>query len=126
MPTDFVERRRATRQIPDPTQALSRVRLRTGRELVVIDVSSLGALVEGATRLLPGTHVDVHITATQGRILVRARVVRCAVWGLAADVVLYRGALAFGMLLDLPPGLVRQVETPESLADDHVAVPPRA
>jgi len=69
----------------------------------VVDVSPLGALVEGPTRLLPGTHLDVHITGAQGRVLVRARVVRCAVWGLTADAVQYRGALAFGALIDLAP-----------------------
>jgi len=69
----------------------------------VVDVSPLGALVEGPTRLLPGTHLDVHITGAQGRVLVRARVVRCAVWGLTSDVVQYRGGLAFGALIDLAP-----------------------
>ena len=69
----------------------------------MIDVSSSGALVHGTTRLLPGTHVDVHVTARQGRTLVRARVVRCAVWEVSADVVQYRGALSFTMPVDLQP-----------------------
>ena len=77
--------------------------MRAGRELAVIDVSAVGALVEGTTRLLPGTHVDVHVTAAQGRVLVRARVVRCAVWAVSADVVQYRGALAFNSPIDLHP-----------------------
>jgi hypothetical protein len=99
------ERRRAPRQVPDRSASLARVRLRTGRELIVVDVSSLGVLVEGSTRLLPGTHLDVHVTGAHGRIPVRARVVRCSVWGLTADAVQYRGALAFGALVDLavPP-----------------------
>ena len=84
-------------------EALSRVRLRAGRELNVINVSITGALVEGAARLLPGTHVDVHVTSVQGRVLVRARVVRCTVWSVTADVVTYRGALAFNGPVDLPP-----------------------
>ena len=46
------------------------MRLRAGRELVVIDLSNGGALVEGATRLLPGTHVDVHVITRDGRTLV--------------------------------------------------------
>jgi hypothetical protein len=79
------------------------VRLRAGRELEVINVSPCGALVEGAARLLPGTNVDVHVTAAQGRVLVRARVIRCAVWTVGADVIVYRGALAFSAHLDLPP-----------------------
>jgi len=99
--TDGPDRRRAVRHVPRPTQALSRVRLRTGRELAVIDASPLGVLVEGVTRLLPGTHVDVHVTGAQGRILVRARVVRSAVWTLTADTVQYHGALAFEAPVDL-------------------------
>ena len=102
MPTDLGERRRFGRRVPSLTDALSRVRLRAGRELAVINVSATGALVESTTRLLPGTNVDVHVTAAQGRVLVRARVVRCGVWRLTADVIEYRGALAFSAEVDLP------------------------
>jgi len=101
MPTDAGDRRRATRRLPDPAQSLSRVRLRAGRELEVINLSTADALVEGTTRLLPGTHVDVHVTSAHGRALRRARVVRCLVWSLRADEVRYRGALAFDSPLDL-------------------------
>ena len=97
------ERRRTSRWAPGSTESLSRVRLRAGRELSVINVSPWGALVEGATRLLPGTNVDVHVTAAQGRVLVRARVIRCAVWAVTPDDVLYRGALAFAAEVELPP-----------------------
>ncbi len=97
------ERRRTNRWTPGSTEALSRVRLRAGRELAVINVSPWGALVEGATRLLPGTNVDVHVTATQGRVLVRARVTRCAVWTVTADLVFYRGALLFSTPVELAP-----------------------
>jgi hypothetical protein len=103
MPTDMEERRRTNRWTPAASQALSRVRLRAGRELSVINVSPWGALVEGATRLLPGTNVDVHVTGVQGRVLVKARVIRCAVWAVTADAVVYQGALAFATQVDLPP-----------------------
>jgi hypothetical protein len=103
MLTDFGERRRAGRWVPPPIDSRSRARLRAGRELTVIDLSPVGMLVEGTTRLLPGTHIDVHVTAAQGRSLVRARVVRCAVFSVAADVVGYRGALAFCTQVDLAP-----------------------
>lgn len=103
MPTERTDRRHGNRWAPGPTDPLSRVRLRLGRELSVIDVSTSGALVHGTTRLLPGTHVDVHVTASRGRTLIRARVVRCAVWDVAADAVQYRGALAFSAPVDLQP-----------------------
>lgn len=73
---------------------------------MVVDVSSAGALVEGMTRLLPGTHVDVHVVTQEGRTLVRSRVVRAYVCGVEADVVRYRGALAFDRSINvawIPP-----------------------
>jgi hypothetical protein len=42
------------------------------------------------------------VTATHGRTLVRALVVRCAVWRLTAEEVRYRGALAFGSGVEFP------------------------
>lgn len=118
MPTELGERRRSGRWTPGSKEALSRVRLRTGRELAVINVSTTGALVEGTPRLLPGTHVDVHVTAAQGRVLVRARVVRCAVWTVTADVITYRGALAFNVPVDLLPTEVALQEPSEVATRD--------
>ena len=89
------DRRRAPRRAPFGDEPLSRVRLRGRRELDVVNVSRAGVLVEGAVRLLPGVHVDVHVTTAEGRVLLRSRVVRAFVWSLAAHVVTYRGALAF-------------------------------
>ena len=100
MPPDESERRRAVRRVPQPDETLARVRLRTGRELSVVNISPAGVLVEGATRLLPGTHADVHVVTRHGRTLVRARVIRAIVWRLQADVVCYRAALAFETSID--------------------------
>lgn len=99
----MVERRAAERRAPDHSEPLSQVRLRGGRELSVLDVSDLGLLVEGA-RLLPGTHVDVHVTTREGRVLVRSRVVRAQVAGLQANAVRYRGVLAFDRSVDTSSG----------------------
>ena len=66
----------------------------------MIDLSNLGALVEGPARLLPGTHVDVHIITAEGRTLVRSRVVRAYVCHLEPDLVRYRGGLAFERSVD--------------------------
>jgi hypothetical protein len=94
------ERRRSIRRLPAADEPLSRVRLRTGRELLVVDVSDMGALVEGTVRLLPGTHVDVHVVTRDGRILVRSRVARCSIVALKADAVSYRGVLVFDRQVD--------------------------
>ena len=94
------ERRRAPRRTPDAGEVLARVRLRGGRELSVANLSPFGALLEGESRLLPNTHVDVHVTTRQGRVLIRARVVRALVVRLSADVVTYRAAVAFDAAVD--------------------------
>ncbi len=94
-----MERRRLERRAPGAEEPVSRVRLRTGPELSVVDVSDSGALVEGA-RLLPGTHLDVHVTTRDGRVLVRSRVVRAYVAELRSNAVRYRGALAFDRPID--------------------------
>ena len=100
MRPDDSERRRAVRRTPQPEEALSRVRLRLGRELIVINISSSGVFLEGLTRLLPNTHTDIHIVTRNGRVLVRARVVRALVWRLERDRVCYRTALAFDTAVD--------------------------
>ena len=102
-----MERRRAARRVPAAEEPLARFRLRAGGELTVLDLSNVGALVEGPSRLLPGTRVDVHVITGEGRELVRSRVVRAFVSTLTADLVRYRGALAFDTPVDT--SLVRRV-----------------
>ena len=95
-----MERRRALRREPATQEPLSRARLRTGRDLAVVNVSNTGLLVEGAARLLPGTHVEVHVVTRDGRVLVRSRATRAYVWTLTGDTLCYRGALAFDRPVD--------------------------
>ncbi len=87
----------------------------------MIDVAPGGMLVEGEARLLPGTHVDVHVITTEGRVLVRSRVLRAYVCGLWSDRVLYRGALAFDRQIDVGrgyamPGLAPGNEAPPGIS----------
>ena len=89
------ERRRAPRRVTSADEPLSHVRLRAGRELTALDISDTGLLAEGEMRLLPGTHVDVHLVTRDGRLLVRSRVVRAFVCHVSATQIRYRGALAF-------------------------------
>jgi hypothetical protein len=90
-----VDRRRAVRRIVACDEPLSQVRLRAGRQLAVIDISDTGMMAEGEMRLLPGTHVDVHLVTSDGRLLVRSRVVRAFVCHVSASTIRYRGALVF-------------------------------
>jgi hypothetical protein len=98
------DRRRAARRAPHSDESLSRVRLRTGRELTVVNISAHGVLLEGLTRLLPNTHTEIHIVTRHGRVLVRTRVVRALVWRLERDLVCYRTALSFETAVDTEAG----------------------
>jgi len=83
---------------------MRRVRSRTGSEFDVVDVSDTGLLIEGQARLLPNTHVEIHIVTRIGRVLVRCRVVRSLVWYLESDLVRYRVGLAFDRRVDTSAG----------------------
>jgi hypothetical protein len=100
------ERRAAVRRTPAPDEPLCCARLRAGRELTVVDVSDAGALVETTARLLPGTHVEVHVVTREGRTLVRSRVTRAWVHEVTADTLRYRAALAFERRVNSTPGWV--------------------
>lgn len=70
--------------------------MRPGYHLVVIDLSTCGALVEAARPLRPGSRVELHLENEHRRGLLKARVTRCAVAALSAETgVTYRAALAF-------------------------------
>ena len=102
----IVERRTTGRRTPAPDETLARLRLRTGRELAVVDIGDAGALVEGTARLLPGTHVEVHVVTREGRTLVRSRVTRAWVFAVAADILQYRAALVFDARVNTAPSWV--------------------
>jgi hypothetical protein len=100
------ERRAATRRVPDVDDTLARLRLRAGRELAVVEISDTGALVDTSGRLLPGTHVEVHVVTRDGRTLVRSRVTRAWVFAVAADALRYRAALVFETRVNTTPSRV--------------------
>ena len=74
--------------------------MRTGLELTVTEISDLGASVRTHARLLPGTHVDVHLMTCGGRVLRRARVARAAVGAIDAAGIAFHVALAFDSPVD--------------------------
>ena len=61
-----VERRRSPRRAVEADEPLAHARLRTGGRLIVLDVSSSGALTETTVRLLPGGRVDLRVTTPMG------------------------------------------------------------
>jgi hypothetical protein len=70
----------------------------------VIDIASTGVLIECRSRLLPNTHMDIHLVTRAGRVLIRCRVVRAWVCHVEADLVRYRVGLAFDHQLDTSAG----------------------
>ena len=73
-----------------------RGRVRPGYRLIIIDVSSSGALVEAGRPLRPGSFIDVHLETDVRRGILAARVLRCAVAAIDSESgVTYRAALSF-------------------------------
>jgi len=107
------ERRRHERRAPRSDEPLRHMRLRAGRELAVVDVCAGGALLEGASRLMPGTHADIHVVTRQGRVLARARVLRAWISALEAEGVTYRSAVAFAEAIDTTSAAAAS-ESPDS------------
>ena len=88
------ERRREPRQ-PANVLEIERATLRPGCLVAVLDVSANGAQVQSERPLRPGSRVHVRVAARNWTLAVAADVVRCCVWLLQADSVIYRGALRF-------------------------------
>jgi hypothetical protein len=98
-----MDRRRSARRVPDPDEPLSRVRVRTGVGLCVLNVSSTGVLVRSSHRLTPGTRVSLHVLTRAGRALVKGQVVRCRVSSLSHDEIGYDSAVALDETIDATP-----------------------
>ena len=87
---------RERREEPRRSAQGVRGRVRLGHHLVVVDVSSRGALVEGRSALRPGSRVEVQLETDARRELIAARVMRCGVVAIDPEAgVTYRAALAF-------------------------------
>jgi hypothetical protein len=89
------DRRCAHRRHCTDEHGIVLARVRPGYDVLIIDVSAGGALVESRHRLLPGATVELHLETPQRQIAIRGRVLRCAVSHLRSTSVCYRGAIAF-------------------------------
>jgi hypothetical protein len=87
--------RRGTPRVPPQHHGIVSARVRPGHDVRVIDVGGGGALIEGPCRLLPGSSVELQLATTGRRIVMRGRILRCAVAALRATGVCYRGAIGF-------------------------------
>ena len=93
------DRRRTPRHGRVEEHGIVSAKVRPGREASIVDVSAGGALVETTHRLLPGTSVELRFETSAGRATIRGRVLRCAVAGVHASSMCYRGAIGFDRAL---------------------------
>ena len=88
--------RRLTKRIAATAElGIRRARIRPGHEASVLDISSQGALIETALRLMPGRQIELQIERGDQVTPIRGRVVRSQVAGVQPSCVSYRGAIGF-------------------------------
>ena len=88
--------------------------------MTLVNLSSGGALVEGALRPRWGTRCDFEWTLGDGVVSVAARVIRCFVARVEPSVVRYRTALRFDAPVAQPaePDLLAEYQVPSGFRDD--------
>jgi hypothetical protein len=99
-----VERRGAVRLTYAGGHLPPAARIRPGRAVTIVNLSSRGALIEGTWRLKPGSRVAFLVQPARETLMVEARVLRCFVARLDRQApVRYRAALAFERSIPVPP-----------------------
>jgi PAS domain S-box-containing protein len=109
------DRRRSASEVP----WITGVQLAPGGQGHLINISKVGALVRGDTRLAPGTSITIWFAGIPLQDPLTAGVVRCEVAAIGCDGKLfYQSGIAFGQELELdvsaggplgkPPGLLEQ------------------
>ncbi len=97
------ERRLSPRKRQADCAWLVAARLRPGRDVRVLDLSSGGALVEASVRLMPGASIVLHLVGVSGHHTIRGTVLRCYVAAIDRCAgVRYRAALGFDQRFLVP------------------------
>ena len=94
MDAGVTERRRDTRYGAEVAGGIS-ARVRPGHDVVLVDVSVSGALIEAINPLRPGARVHVQLKTSASGAALSARVTRCAVAAITDAGIVYRAALHF-------------------------------
>lgn len=113
------ERRVALRKGRGDVSWLSAVKLSTGDELRLINISSTGVLVETGTKLTPGMTTELHLSGPGTSLVVPARFVRSDIARIDGLGVRFHAAAAFTKELDLAnprPSVTGPSTRPEELA----------
>ena len=92
------ERRCAERVAPEHTSWRTLALLRPGRDVVLINLSAGGALIESPTRLSPGARTELQLFGMP-RQLIRGRLDRCRIAQL--EPLRYEGAIVFDERLEM-------------------------
>ena len=95
MSSGSIDRRHARRHQTTEEHGITYARVRPGKRVTIINISSGGALVETSHRLLPNATVELHLEGSDRPISVRGRVLRCFVARVRSLGVSYRGAIVF-------------------------------
>ena len=89
------ERRLARRTTAVAELGIRQAKIRPGHDAAVLDISSNGALIETALRMLPGRQIELLIERGGQITPVRGRVMRSQVACVQPSRVSYRGAIGF-------------------------------
>jgi len=97
------DRRRGDPRSSGPRVRSISARILGGHDIIVLDLSASGALVEGARPLRPGARVELHLAIDARRFVLPARVSRCLVAAIDRDHgITYHAALTFDRRLEWP------------------------
>lgn len=97
----MVERRRAERIPAAEWTSISRARVRPGPDVLIVNVSRCGVLVECASAILPGQIVVLEVCAGHTQWETRGAVVRAFVTMVEHQRARYRGAIEFDRRIEL-------------------------
>lgn len=89
------ERRVARRITAIAELGIGQAKVRPGHEATVLDISSSGALIETALRLMPGRSIELQIERAGQITPIRGRVMRAQVARVQPSRISYRGAIGF-------------------------------
>ncbi len=111
-----------TRYPASAVPAITGMRLSPGDAVTLVNISASGVLVEGKTRFVPGTRVNVIFEGPVKPAQIKGRVVRCQVSSIGGGGVLnYQSAIAFEGRVELP---VEESALPAAAAPVEEAPPP--
>lgn len=101
-PAEHGEERRAARRL-EPSELSGDIRLTIPgvSDILMVNISETGALIETSRRLSPGTAADLFVRLNGKRHTVRAKTVRSTLHAISGGAVVYRTALQFEKRLAL-------------------------